>query len=365
MIYVQDTEAFFLNRCKRFLTALKERGADAALISRFENMRWLTGYTGEGCLFVAEDTAVILTDFRYVEQVERQAPECTCVRTRNGVTPQQAVKELMQARGLTSLRLETNFMSHDEFLSWQEALEGVALEPLAGLPEQLRIVKDQDELDLIAQAGKIACDAFDYILGYAKPGMTEKQVQIALDYKMLELGSERNAFSTIAAAGVNGSLPHAIPSDYVIQPGDLITLDFGAQVNGYKSDMTRTFGFGKVSDELKDIYNTVLEAHLKVLDAIKPGASCRGLDSLAREIIDAKYPGAFGHSLGHGVGLYIHEWPRLSQTSDEILAPGHVVTDEPGIYVPGLGGVRIEDTVFVTETGYIDPITAPKQLIEL
>ena len=171
--------------------------------------------------------------------------------------------------------------------------------------------------------------------------------------------------STIAAAGVNGSLPHAIPSDYVIQKGDLITLDFGAQVDGYKSDMTRTFGFGKISQELRDIYSTVLEAHLTALEHIKPGASCRGLDKIARDIIDAKYPGAFGHSLGHGVGLYIHEWPRLSQLSDEVLEVGHVVTDEPGIYIPGLGGVRIEDTVFVTETGYEDPITAPKQLIEL
>ena len=354
-----------MNRCASFIAALQERGSKAALISRFENMRWLTGYTGEGCLFVAEGTAAILTDFRYIEQVERQAPECTCIRTRNGVTPQQAVKDLMREKGLDTLSVESNFMSHDEFVAWQEALEGVNLVPLKSLPELLRQVKTQDELDKIAQAGKIACDAFDYILGWAKPGMTEKQVQIALDYKMLELGSERNAFPTIAAAGVNGSLPHAIPSDYVIQKGDLITLDFGAQVDGYKSDMTRTFGFGKVSEPLKDIYNTVLEAHLQVLDAIKPGASCRGLDQIARDIIDAKYPGAFGHSLGHGVGLYIHEWPRLSQASDEILQVGNVVTDEPGIYVPGLGGCRIEDTVFVTETGYVDPITAPKQLIEL
>ena len=354
-----------MNKCAGFVAALKERGGEAALISRFENMRWLTGYTGEGCLFVCEGTAAILTDFRYIEQVSRQAPECACIRTRNGVTPQEAVKNLAAEKGISRIAVESDYMSHDEFLAWQEALPGVALVPLKGLPEELRKVKTPDELEKIARAGKIACDAFDYILGYARPGMTEKQVQLALDFKMLELGSERNAFPTIAAAGVNGSLPHAIPSDYVIQKGDLITLDFGAQVEGYKSDMTRTFGFGNFSQELKDIYNTVLEAHLAVLDAIRPGASCRGLDQIARDIIDARYPGTFGHSLGHGVGLYIHEWPRLSQLSDEVLAVGHVVTDEPGIYVPGLGGVRIEDTVFVTENGYADPITAPKQLIEL
>lgn len=354
-----------MNRCREFMRALTARGGQAALISRSQNMRYLTGYTGEGCLFVAEDTAVILTDFRYVEQVERQAPECKCIRTRAGVTPQQGVKELMREKGLTKLCVESNYLSHDDFVEWQEALEGVALEPLKGLPEELRIVKDEGELENICRAAKIACDAFDYILGYAKPGMTEIEVQIALDYKMLQLGSEANAFPTIAAAGVNGSLPHAIPSDHVIQPGELLTLDFGAQVNGYKSDMTRTFGFGKVSDELKDIYNVTLEAQLAALDAIRPGASCREIDKVARDIIDARYPGAFGHSLGHGVGLYVHELPGLNTRTDAILAPGHVVTCEPGIYIPGLGGCRIEDMALITETGFINPITAPKQLIEL
>ena len=347
------------------MRALAERGGRAALISRQENMRYLTGYTGEGCLFVAEGRAVILTDFRYIEQVERQAPECECMRTRNGVTPQQAVRELMQAAGLCELWLESDFISHDEFVAWQEALEGIELKPLHGLPEQLRTVKDAGEQEFIRRAGKIACDAFDYILGYAKPGMTEKEVQIALDYKMLQLGSEKVAFDTIAAAGVNGSLPHAIPSDYVIQSGDLLTLDFGAQVGGYKSDMTRTIGFGKVSDELKAIYDTVLEAQLTALEQVRPGAECREIDKTARDFIDAKYPGAFGHGLGHGVGLYIHENPRLSYASNEVLSPGHVVTVEPGVYVPGLGGCRIEDTVIVTQSGYLNIITAPKQLIEL
>ncbi len=354
-----------MNRCREFVEALKAKGGQAALISRWENMRYLTGYTGEGCLFVAEGVQVILTDFRYIEQVGRQAPECGLVRTTAEMTPRKAVQALVREHGVTRVSLESDYISHDDFLLWQEALEGVELIPLKGLPEKLRIVKTPDELEFIRRASKIACDAFDYILGYARPGMTEKQVQIALDYKMLELGSERNAFPTIAAAGVNGSLPHAVPSDYVIQEGDLLTLDYGAQVNGYKTDMTRTFGFGKVSDALRDIYQTVLEAHLTALAAVKAGKATRELDGIARAIIDQKYPGAFGHSLGHGVGLYIHEWPRLSQVSDEVLAPGHVVTVEPGVYVPGVGGCRIEDTVFVTEDGYEDPITAPKQLIEL
>jgi len=182
---------------------------------------------------------------------------------------------------------------------------------------------------------------------------------------MLRRGSEGIAFGTIAASGPNGSLPHAVPGMREIQNGDLLTLDFGAKVGGYCCDMTRTIGFGNVSDELKDIYNAVLEAQLIALDKIKPGAICRDIDAAARDYLDAKYPGAFGHGLGHGVGLVVHEAPRFSKLDETPLVPGHVVTVEPGVYIPGLGGVRIEDMALLTEDGYIDPITAPKQLILL
>ena len=195
--------------------------------------------------------------------------------------------------------------------------------------------------------------------------MTEKEVQIRLDYEMLQLGSEKNAFATIACAGVNGSLPHAIPSDHVIQKGELLTLDFGACHHGYLSDMTRTIGFGKIEGELRTIYQLVLDAQLMCLDAIAPGKSCREIDAIARNYLDARYPGRFGHGLGHGVGLFIHESPRFAMTSTATLEPGHVITVEPGLYIPGLGGCRIEDMAIITADGYVDPIDAPKQLIEL
>jgi len=196
-------------------------------------------------------------------------------------------------------------------------------------------------------------------------GMTERQVQRLLEFEMLELGSEGVAFETIAASGPNGALPHARPSDRVIQTGELLTLDFGATVNGYRSDMTRTVGFGRVSGALREIYETVRAAQQLGLDAVGPEKACREIDRVAREYIDARYPGAFGHSLGHGVGLFIHEQPRLSMNSTDALVPGNVVTVEPGVYIPGLGGCRIEDTVIVTEGGCENTVAAPKQLIEL
>ena len=195
--------------------------------------------------------------------------------------------------------------------------------------------------------------------------MTEKELATELDYLMLRGGAERTGFDTIACAGANGSLPHAIPSDYRLREGELITFDFGAVVDGYTSDMTRTVALGKVSDELRAIYDTVLTAQQMALEAIRPGVACNAIDKIARDYIDARYPGAFGHALGHGVGLYIHEQPRLGKGDGTVLQPGHVVTIEPGIYISGLGGCRIEDMAILTSDGYIDPIDAPKQLIEL
>ena len=338
-------------RCERLMSALKKKGMDAALIHRPENIRYLTGYTGEGCVFVCANETVVVTDFRYVEQAGRQAPGLRVVST--------------DAHGVKVLAVETDYLSHDDYEALRAHLPFLQLVRLSGIPEELREFKDAGEIESISRAAEIASRAFVNILERIHPGMTEKQVQIMLDYEMLSLGSEANAFDTIAAAGANGSLPHAIPSDYVIQAGDLLTLDFGAKVNGYCSDLTRTVAFGKVSPELRGIYDLVYDAHMAALEAVKPGAVCGDLDAIAREMIDARHPGAFGHSLGHGVGLFIHEQPRVASKSETVLRPGHVITIEPGVYIPGLGGCRIEDTAIVTADGCLDPVTAPKQFIEL
>lgn len=354
-----------MTRIERLLAVLKDRGFDAALIHRPENIRYLTGYTGEGCVFICAAEADIVTDFRYVEQAGRQAPELRVVDTSAGHRESARVRELTDAHGVRTLAVEGDFLSYDDHEALRKALPFVTLASLSGVVEELREIKDAGEIESISKACEIASRAFVNILERVRPGMTEKQVQILLDYEMLSLGSEANAFDTIAAAGANGSLPHAIPSDYKIQPGDLLTLDFGAKVNGYCSDLTRTVAFGKVSPELREIYDRVYEAHMAALAAVKPGMTCGDLDQIARDIIDARYSGAFGHSLGHGVGLFIHEQPRVASGSQTVLRPGHVITIEPGVYIQGLGGCRIEDTAILTADGCLDPVTAPKQFIEL
>jgi len=354
-----------MDRRKRLVEELNKRGLDAALIHKSENMRYFTGYTGEGCVFVCADETVIVTDFRYVEQAERQAPGIRVLSTNAQRREKDCALELTDAHGVKTLAVESDFLSYDAHEALRRHLPFVEFKSLSGIPEELRLIKDEGEIESICRAAEIGCKAFENILGRIHPGMTEKQVQIMLDYEMLSLGSEGNAFATIAAAGANGSLPHAIPSDYIIQSGDLLTLDFGAKVNGYCSDMTRTIGFGKVRQELRDIYNLVYDAHMASLQAVKPGMVCGDIDKIARDMIDARYPGAFGHSLGHGVGLFIHEQPRVATGSEFVLQRGHAITIEPGVYIPGLGGCRIEDMAILTSDGYLDPMTSPKQLIEL
>lgn len=348
------------------MAILEEQGVGAALITKADNMRYFTGYTGEGCLLILKNKLVVLTDFRYVEQVSIQAPECECIRTRSGVRPEATVREILEAQGIEKLAFEPYKMTVQEYNVWKAEMPKVEFVSLENIPEkQLRIIKDKSELDSICKAADIACKAFDDLCKWVKPGMTEMQVKAELDYLMLRHGSEGNAFATIAASGPNGSLPHAVPGMRKIQNGDLLTLDFGAKVNGYCCDMTRTIAFGEISDELRAIYDAVLQAQLIALDLIRPGAVCKDIDAAARDYLEARYPGAFGHSLGHGVGLFVHETPGLSTRDETILAPGHVVTVEPGVYIPGLGGVRIEDMALITEDGYINPITAPKQLITI
>ena len=324
------------------LNAFLERlEADAALIHRPENIRYLSGYAGEGCLYVSRQRKVIVTDFRYIEAAGRQSPGWAIERTTAERKEKDVAFALASEDGARTVCVETDYLTHDDFLSLQKALEGVR------------------------EASRIASQAFINILPRLHVGMTEIEAKIELEFEMLRLGSEGTAFDTIAAAGVNGSLPHAVPSDHVIQAGELLTLDFGATWRGYLSDITRTVAFGRVSSELKAVYDTVRDAQQLALDFIGPDKRCCDVDRVAREYIDARYPGAFGHSLGHGVGLYIHEQPRVSFNDATVLEPGHVVTVEPGVYIPGLGGCRIEDTVIMTEDGVINAMHAPKHLIEL
>ncbi len=345
------------------IDAFRLKGIKAALFLSEINMHYLSGYTGEGCLLVLPESSHIITDFRYIEQAGRQSPACIVEQTGKDASRSRIIKNLLSECGITELAVETNVLTHDEFIALEKALEGVQLVSVPHFAEEMREVKSEEEIEFIKKAGEISCKAFDDLLAFIKPGMTEKEVAAYLDYRMRVYGSEGNAFDTIVASGVNGSLPHAVPSDKVIEKGELVTFDFGAKIGGYCSDMTRTIAIGEISDELKAIYDAVLEAQLKALAYVGPGKSCFEADKIARDLLEEKYPGAFGHSLGHGVGLFIHESPSLSFRSEKTLMKGHVVTVEPGVYIPGVGGCRIEDTVIITEDGFINIITTPKQLI--
>ena len=351
------------------LTDLLRLGANAAVVVHDpSNMFYLTeGYTGEGLVFISAARKVIVTDFRYTEQAERQAPGFEVVMTGKDRGANQVLSELAHDGKITEIRAETNYLPVDAYEKMRAALgEEISCVPLAEAPQKLRQVKTPKEVMAIRKACDITSEAFRAILPKIREGMTEKELQIELDFTMLRLGAERLAFDTIVASGENGSLPHAIPGSRAIRRGDMITLDFGAKVGNYCADMTRTVALGQPSEEMRRIYDTVLRAQTMCEDALAAGKNCFEIDKLARDYIDARgYAGRFGHGLGHSVGIDIHEEPRLSQLCHEILKPGVVITVEPGVYVPGLGGVRIEDTCLVKENGCEALTTADKQLIIL
>ena len=350
-----------MKRTDKLLAMLSEN--TAALLHNRSNIFYLSGYTGEGLLLVSGDIRAVITDFRYVEAAQKQCPGFTVHAIRAGVSHVQLAAQLLRDAGITRVAIEDNIVTVRSMKAIEEAMPGVAFEPLDFKPEKLREIKDEDELSRIERACDITCQAFEYICGFIAPGRTEREVQMALDYKMLQLGAQRLAFSTIVAAGPNGSLPHAVPGDREIEMGDMVTMDFGAKVDGYCADMTRTVAVGQPSDKMRRIYDIVLQAQETAQAAVAPGKNCCDIDAIARDIITGDgYGECFGHSLGHGVGIDIHEEPRLSTRSEQVLATGHIVTVEPGIYVPGLGGVRIENTCVVTETGVRALCTASKEL---
>lgn len=338
-----------MKRTDKLLAALPEK--TAALLHNTSNIFYLSGYTGEGLLLVAPGINAVITDFRYVEAAQKQCPGFAVHAIRAGVNHIQLAHELLEQAGITRLAVEDNVITVRGMREIEKAMPGTQFEPLDFKVEKLREVKDDDELSRIERACDITCQAFEYICGFIAPGRTEREVQLALDYKMLQLGAQGLAFDTIVASGENGSLPHAVPGERVIEEGDMVTIDFGARVDGYDADMTRTVAVGQPSDKMRKIYDIVLHAQETAQAAIAPGVPCSRIDQIARDIItEAGYGDCFGHSTGHGVGIDIHEEPRVSARSAQILTPGNIVTVEPGIYVPGLGGVRIENTCAVTET---------------
>ncbi|HEX5146514.1 MAG TPA: Xaa-Pro peptidase family protein [Conexibacter sp.] len=350
-------------RADRLAALIEERELDALLVTNLVNVRYLTGYTGTNgvALVGVEELRTFVTDFRYVTQAEQQVHGFE-----RRVGEQDLLDEAIAALPAGDLRLgiEDQHMSVLTFDRLREALpERVELVPAVGGVERLRTAKDADEVARIRAAAQLADAALERTLQDGLAGRSERAVAQALEQEMRRLGAERPSFDTIVAHGPHGALPHAVPRDVEIAPDRLVTIDWGAQLDGYCSDCTRTYAVGAPGERARDVYELVLRAQQAGLDAVRAGVSGRDADAAARALIDAAGHGErFGHGLGHGVGLEIHEAPRLSKTSDATLAAGDVVTVEPGVYLPGELGVRIEDLVLVTDDGCERLNGLPKQL---
>ena len=351
-------------RADRLAVAAEAAGLDAVLVTDPVNVRYLTGFTGSSGLALvgADGTRRFVTDFRYLTQAEEQLDAAWAREIAQELFEQLA--EGLPGRplrvGVDDAHLSVKAHAHLEGLVGEE----VELVPAAGMVETLRLAKDGSELDRIRASQRLADTALEAVLARGLAGRTEREVALDIDVTMRHLGAEGVSFAPIVAAGAHGALPHAVPRDVVIPPGTLCVIDWGAQLDGYASDCTRTYATSEELDpEDRAVYELVLEAQLAALAAVAPGPMGQEVDAIAREIIDAAgHEEHFGHGLGHGVGLEVHEGPRLSRKGETVLAPGHVVTVEPGVYVPGRVGVRIEDLVVVTEGGHEVLTSLPKEL---
>ena len=353
---------------ERLMTVLPEN-IDAALIVTPRNRRYFTEFdSSDGFLLVTRKGSIFYTDSRYIEAAQNTIKCCDVAEGKNVFSQ---MKEYLEANNAHTVAVEASGMTLAEFgrLTANESMSNftfISDNSLDSAISVFRRVKSEKETEKILAAQKIAEDAFLHILDFIKKGRTEKEIQLQLDFFMLKNGADALSFDTIAVSGKNSSMPHGVPTDKAVEDGDFITLDFGAVVDGYHSDMTRTVAVGYVTDEQRKVYDTVLNAQLASIDAIRAGVSCFDADKAARDVITAAgYGEYFGHGTGHGVGVEIHELPNLSPKSAMTLEKGNIVTVEPGIYLPGRFGVRTEDMVLVTENGCKNLTKSQKSLIVL
>ena len=350
-------------RVKRIQSELAS--GQALLVTSDCNRFYFTGFASSaGSVFICPDEAVFLIDFRYFEKAKATVDSCTVIQS-----PPAKVGDLCQQYGIKELYIEATSTPVSQLAAWRQNLAGVSVldsDKFDGIIADMRSIKTQAELSLIREAQRMTDETFSYILNHIRPGRTEKEIMLDMEFFMRRMGSEGVSFDFIVVSGKNSSLPHGVPTDKVVERGDFVTMDFGAVVGGYHSDMTRTIAVGEASDEMRLVYDTVLKAQLESEKVIRAGAVCQDVDKVARDIINAAgYEGCFGHGLGHSVGVEIHENPAFSPRCETVLKPGMVMTVEPGIYLENKFGVRIEDMVYVTETGSLNLTTSKKELIIL
>ncbi len=354
-----------LNRIEKIRKKMQDNQIKNFLITKKENVRYLSSFTGTaGKVLITEKENIFITDFRYLDQAAEQTEAFIIEEISSNFM--EGFADLLKNKEIKELSFESDDINYKTYQDFKTKLELKELNAVNGIVEELRLIKDKNELEKIKKAVEIADKGFQFLLDFIKPGKTEKEISLELEYFMKKNGGEANAFDFIVASGKRGALPHGTASNKIVEKGELITIDFGTVYQGYHSDMTRTVALGEVSAKQKEIYSIVLEAQLKVIDNIKAGMSCVDADKIARDLIaKAGYKENFGHGLGHGIGLEIHEGPRLSYTADGIIKEGMIVTDEPGIYISGFAGVRIEDDLLITAEGCEVLNSSPKELIQL
>jgi Xaa-Pro aminopeptidase len=354
-------------RRDRLRREIRKAGADALLVTNFINVTYLTGFTGDDSfLLVRKDGDLLLSDRRYTIQLTEECPELEFVARAPGQTMLDWIGKSVRSAGIAKLAIEADSITVGLRDRVAEKLSKVELVAVAGLVETLREIKDAEEVSQLRQAARIAEKAFADLRAKLRPDTTEKEIADDLDYQMRKLGAKRSAFPAIVGVGPRAALPHAVPTDRPVSASPLLLIDWGANGGLYNSDLTRVLVTGKISPKLQRIYEVVYRAQTEAIAAIRPGVTGHEIDSIARGIIaDAGHGKHFGHGLGHGLGLEVHEAPRLATKSETVLKPGMVVTVEPGIYLTGWGGIRIEDDVLVTRNGHEVLTEAPKRFEEM
>ncbi|NUN70198.1 MAG: aminopeptidase P family protein [Bacteroidetes bacterium] len=358
-----EQTAIFSRRLTALRSALKPKRCDAFITSHAASLRYLCGYTGSnGLLIVSPSSSLFLTDFRYREMMQTEVAAGR-KRIAKGSLIQFAVKT-GAVDGLRRIAFEKDHLTVASFETVRACIGPKRVILTSGIVESLRAVKDNTELQSLTAAFDISDKVFRHVLGIVRPGMTELELSAEISYKHKQLGAENDSFDVIVASGIRGALPHGTATDKKLAPREFITLDFGCLYRGYHSDMTRTICLGRPTPEMKNVYAIVKDAQQRGCDRVRSGVKAKTVDAAARRTIAAKgYGKFFGHSLGHGVGLDIHELPRIAPKSSDILRNGNVVTIEPGIYLPGRFGIRIEDTVIVRDHGCEVLTASPKELI--
>lgn len=347
-------------RVEKLRWMLNEQGLDGILITQPQNSLYLSGFGPsvqpdeiEGTLLITGDDSILMTDFRYLEQAEREAPEFRLLEVERGDEGiAQALPGLLEEVGSKRVGFEAEHLTFARYERWANASEGSEWAATSGLVEEMRAIKDGDEIEVIRKAVTLADATFAHLREYVRPGLTEREVAWEAEVYMRQHGAEKIAFDLIIAGGPNGALPHATTTERALREGEPVVIDMGARVEGYHSDLTRTIYLGEPDARFQEIYALVRRAQESALEGIRAGMKGKEADGLARQVIEeAGYGQYFGHGLGHGVGLAVHERPRATKTSEEELQPGMIFTVEPGIYISRWGGIRIEDMVVVREEG--------------